>query len=582
MPYYDHLKGQDAQNKIQTVAYGRHVAAGYCAKSFMTGTGSSHVSTIQQILGRGPWAKIEQVFYAGLRIDPAKWKFYPGTRSSGPSDPVQGVDSVFATDVPHSTTAWLRVELPAGVGPDDPASTIPDGVTVIAQTLLVQDYDASGNELGSSYSANPARICADLILVQAGKSKSRINWPAWVKWRDFCDALLRCDYTTLPGFRGFGLTGRYYADTTLTNLIETRVDPSIDFGPSSGAPATGIGTDNYSVRWTGKIRPKYTETYTFKALHDDGVKVWVNGTLVINQWGTINTKTGSTGTIALTRGQFYDIKVEYFEGTSTAQIILKWSSTSQAEEVVPDDVLFPEPSFKPRYEAHPFFNAGTRLDDALRTVLNLCNSTVQDVNGELIFFAHDQILSPAFHFTADNIKDVTVTPRDPRAIRNVWVSRMRDLEGQYLEEPIVPVSIERTDLIEIAGRRIDGDALEFFNSTRWQVYRVLEETIRRAADPVFTIEFTGLPDTFAPLPGDWVTLDLDFLNWTGKNCTVIAAQDSTSEGTADERIFTLRTRRGSYGGGSFNLVGQTVGLKPLRLQAAAGSFQLTGLNARLY
>jgi hypothetical protein len=47
----------------------------------------------------------------------------------------------------------------------------------------------------------------------------------------------------------------------------------------------GIGSDKFAVVWTGKVLPRYSETYSFTSTTDDGVRVWVNGKLIIDQWG---------------------------------------------------------------------------------------------------------------------------------------------------------------------------------------------------------------------------------------------------------------------------------------------------------
>ncbi len=60
-----------------------------------------------------------------------------------------------------------------------------------------------------------------------------------------------------------------------------------DRSGSTGAPArpvTGIGADTFSVRWSGQVSPRYSQTYTFSTTSDDGVRLWVNGALLIDQW----------------------------------------------------------------------------------------------------------------------------------------------------------------------------------------------------------------------------------------------------------------------------------------------------------
>ena len=64
-----------------------------------------------------------------------------------------------------------------------------------------------------------------------------------------------------------------------------RTEPNIDYNWNSGAPGpVGIAATHFSVRWTGAVIPTTTESYTFYTITDDGVRLWINGTLVIDHW----------------------------------------------------------------------------------------------------------------------------------------------------------------------------------------------------------------------------------------------------------------------------------------------------------
>ena len=87
------------------------------------------------------------------------------------------------------------------------------------------------------------------------------------------------------------------------------------------------------------MQPLYSETYRFYTLSDDGVRLWVNGQLLINNW-TDHPTTENSGTIALTAGQKYDVKLEYYDHTRNAVAKLLWSSTSQTKQPIPQSQLF--------------------------------------------------------------------------------------------------------------------------------------------------------------------------------------------------------------------------------------------------
>lgn len=139
---------------------------------------------------------------------------------------------------------------------------------------------------------------------------------------------------------GDGLTASYYNTIDLSGSIAvTRTDPTINFDWGTGSYSSGQNADNFSARWTGQVQPKYTETYTFETEGDDGVRLWVNGTQLINNW-VDQAPAKKTGTISLTAGSKYDIKMEYYENGGGAVARLSWSSASQVYEIIPKSQLY--------------------------------------------------------------------------------------------------------------------------------------------------------------------------------------------------------------------------------------------------
>jgi len=131
-----------------------------------------------------------------------------------------------------------------------------------------------------------------------------------------------------------GLRGEYYDNRDFTNLKFTRLDPAINFNWGFQSPDPSMGHDDFSVRWTGQFIPQYSETYTFFTQSDTGVRVWVNDQLVIDDW-IKPSATGHSGTIALTAGQKYNLKVEYYETFTRAYVKLYWSSASLPQQIIP-------------------------------------------------------------------------------------------------------------------------------------------------------------------------------------------------------------------------------------------------------
>jgi len=148
---------------------------------------------------------------------------------------------------------------------------------------------------------------------------------------------------------GSGLKGDYYQGRRFDQFQFTKADPNVNFvftdlPDRSPSPKIPSGSD-YTIRWTGKIATKYSETYTLYATADDGVRVWINHRLVIDDW-TLHAATEFSNRFTFKAGEQYPIKVEYLESAGGAALVrLYWSSASQPKQYIPEDAFFyPLPS----------------------------------------------------------------------------------------------------------------------------------------------------------------------------------------------------------------------------------------------
>jgi hypothetical protein len=139
---------------------------------------------------------------------------------------------------------------------------------------------------------------------------------------------------------GGGVKGYYFTGTDLRNLVLTRIDPQINFSWGENSPDPLVNVDNFSVRWTGEVEAAYTETYTFYPLSDDGVRLWVDGQLLVDDWND-HGPTENNGSIDLVSGNTYSLIMEYFENAGGATAQLRWSSPSTPKALVPQAALSP-------------------------------------------------------------------------------------------------------------------------------------------------------------------------------------------------------------------------------------------------
>ena len=140
---------------------------------------------------------------------------------------------------------------------------------------------------------------------------------------------------------GTGVSGNYFSNAMLGGSDVQRVDANIDFNWGTAAPTANITPPQFSVRWEGQIEAVYTEQYTFSTTANDGVRLWVNDTNLIDDWADHTAPAVDTGTINLMAGLKYDVKMEYYNDTGAAVAQLQWSSPSTPGAPVPSQFLFP-------------------------------------------------------------------------------------------------------------------------------------------------------------------------------------------------------------------------------------------------
>ncbi len=148
----------------------------------------------------------------------------------------------------------------------------------------------------------------------------------------------------------------YEASTYLTNGQEKvvkleRIDPQIDFNWVRNTPGYPVVEDNFTAIWTGFLKADISETVTFSASADDGVRIYLDEKLVLDQWETSvednnseamrNDQSAKTdGKVNIVAGKFYPIKIEYHEKHQNASVSLSWESNSLERQIIPQQNLF--------------------------------------------------------------------------------------------------------------------------------------------------------------------------------------------------------------------------------------------------
>jgi beta-glucosidase len=189
-----------------------------------------------------------------------------------------------------------------------------------------------------------------------------------------------------------GLKGEYYNNRNLEGQpAMVRTDSSIEFEWGSRSPTTdmvnrgewpkekAMHEDEFSVRWTGKLTVPQTREYEFCVTQDDGCRFYIDDKLLIDDW-TQHAARPIKCKIQMEQGKEYDIRLEYFEGPSDAEVTLGWDLkvpedqnpyeqaiefTRQADVAIFVGGLSPSLEGEEMYVTYPGFKGGDRTDISL-------------------------------------------------------------------------------------------------------------------------------------------------------------------------------------------------------------------------
>lgn len=142
-----------------------------------------------------------------------------------------------------------------------------------------------------------------------------------------------------------GLTGDYFTDKNFGTRLFRRTDPVInmltkaDFQRSTTVELN----NNFSVRWTGRIKAPVSGKYAFYVKSDDGFRLFLDGVNVKSNW-SIHDVTTDTVYVNLVAGEFYTVRMDYYQEGGNTVATLEWSYPSQSRTVIPQKYLYPPAS----------------------------------------------------------------------------------------------------------------------------------------------------------------------------------------------------------------------------------------------
>lgn len=231
-----------------------------------------------------------------------------------------------------------------------------DGIRVYVDGRLLIDrwYD------------HPAETYREDINLSAGHHQITVEY-----YEHGGQAVARLSWEPLTVFHAW--RGEYFANQSLSGQpAAVRDDANVDFSWGRNAPMSGLPADNFSVRWTRNL-DLAPGRYRFTTSTDDGVRLWVNGHLLIDQWrdqatSTYNGEIWVSGSVP--------VKLEYYDARDYALINLRWqpatsvpppSSPGPGTRIIVDDT---DPGFVKGGSATGWHTAGEGHDGQLHWTRN--------------------------------------------------------------------------------------------------------------------------------------------------------------------------------------------------------------------
>jgi PKD repeat protein len=173
----------------------------------------------------------------------------------------------------------------------------------------------------------------------------------------------------IVGDPAIGLSAEYFPTVDLTGQPFRRIDRTVDFDWAEDAPFSPLPADSFSVRWSGRVKSRFGELYTFWTSSEGGVRLSVDEQVIIDGW-IEQGPTEHSASVALERDRTYAITLEFYDGSGNARMQLSWSSPSQPKEIIPQASLYGSAPFPAQVRLmDPAANAEI-ADESVRLVWN--------------------------------------------------------------------------------------------------------------------------------------------------------------------------------------------------------------------
>ena len=173
-----------------------------------------------------------------------------------------------------------------------------------------------------------SHLCIYFLVDWVNFAARRLAWPLGVLSVLSLGPQFSCAQTP-AGLRP-GLRGDYYEGLNFEHLVHTQRDAHLDFDWHEHSPVPGMPATSFTVRWTGWLVPPVTGRYILYLTVDDGVRLWLDQRLLLNEWRGQYLSVYQVA-IDLQAGHAYPLRLDYCQYSATTRLLLSWERPRQSE-----------------------------------------------------------------------------------------------------------------------------------------------------------------------------------------------------------------------------------------------------------
>jgi single-stranded DNA-binding protein len=293
-----------------TYSADRALSGGYHALrvEYYDNRGNARIRFWWEMTGQFPQWRAEYFSNAGLYGSPVLTRNdldinYDWSRL----DPAPGVPA------DNFSVRWSRT-LEFGDGVYRFHALVDDGARIFVNDVLVLNEWRDGGlrevTADARLSAGPQSVRVE-YYERTGEARIHVWWEKVPEQATYPD--WKGEYWNNRGFRG-------------TPAL-VRNDSTVDFNWNRGAPDSRLPADDFAVRWSRRMG--FEEgLYRFHTLADDGVRLYIDGSLVIDEWN-VGREREIVREINLSSGK-HSLRLDYFELTGDARVRLWWERIGEA------------------------------------------------------------------------------------------------------------------------------------------------------------------------------------------------------------------------------------------------------------